>query len=393
MKRIGLASVYNKRNYGSILQTFALQKVIQNSGYECEIFDTSHIQSRIKRKRFEFYVRNLFNIRLYMSKKGMVLHKIRCKLNHTFGTKIASRNAEFSKFIMEKINFSEAFPSFSKLSEQCHEYDAIGVGSDQLWLPVNICGGFYTLEYVPETIPSFSYATSFGVSSIPSFLKSRTKAYLNKIHSISVREQTGTRIVHEMTGRDVPVVGDPIMLLSRDEWDKEIPDKSLYTESYIFCYFLGKTLKHREYAKKLAQEKRLKLVVLRHLEEYVAEDEKYGDYAPYDVDPFGLINLIRHATYICTDSFHASVFSIINHRQFLTFPRFADGSPLSTNERITSLLTFFSLINRWICSDKDFKKAINTQIDYSAIQASIEEFRTDSIDFLMETLKGRNSDD
>ena len=134
-------------------------------------------------------------------------------------------------------------------------------------------------------------------------------------------EESGKRIVKELTGRDVPVILDPTMVITRKQWDEAVPDQAVTDGEYLFCYFLGNNPSHREEASALAKSLGLKIVTLRHLDEYIASDEKFGDEAPYDVGPEEFVNLIRHAKYVCTDSFHGSVFSILYRKQFISFNR------------------------------------------------------------------------
>lgn len=81
--------------------------------------------------------------------------------------------------------------------------------------------------------------------------------------------------------------------------------------------FLGNNPPHREFAKRLKEATGCKIIALTHLDEFVKSDEGYADETPYDIDPADFLNLIRNAEYVCTDSFHCSVFSILYKRQFL----------------------------------------------------------------------------
>lgn len=92
-------------------------------------------------------------------------------------------------------------------------------------------------------------------------------------------------LVKELTGRDVPTILDPVFFLSKNEWLERIPNKREINEPYIFAYFLGAKQEYRNEVKKLAHDKGMKVVALRHMDQYVEEDENFGDFAPYDVSP------------------------------------------------------------------------------------------------------------
>ena len=86
---------------------------------------------------------------------------------------------------------------------------------------------FFNLLFVDDRVRKVAYASSFGVSEIPSFQRKATGAYLNRFYKIGVREQRGKEIVEELSHQKATVVVDPTMLLSRKEWEVEITNISL----------------------------------------------------------------------------------------------------------------------------------------------------------------------
>ena len=241
----------------------------------------------------------------------------------------------FNKFREKNFSskLSEVYYGYDKLKENAKKYTAVLTGSDQLWSPAGLPTNFYNLMFVPNNIKKISYASSFGVKYIPWYQKRRTSKYLKRINFISMRENSGRDIVKQLIGRDVPVVLDPVFMFDKDQWERFIPTKIEYENKYIFAYFLGKNPEHRNAVKKLAEKKGLKIVTLRHLDQFVEEDEQFGDYAPYDVAPDIFLNLLRGAEYVCTDSFHGAVFSIIHKKQFVVFNRYNNNSKHSKNSR------------------------------------------------------------
>lgn len=122
------------------------------------------------------------------------------------------------------------------------------------------------------------------------------------------------------------------------------------------------------------------------MDEYVAEDESFGDEAPYFVDPNDFVKYISNATYVCTDSFHCTIFSIIFHRQFMTFYRFANASKTSRNSRIDSLFDVLKIERERIFSG-DICSVIDNKIDYDAVDIKLNELRNDSLNFLSNALR------
>ena len=108
-----------------------------------------------------------------------------------------------------------------------------------------------------------------------------------------MREESGQKLVKELAGRYVPVVCDPTLLFTGEEWLSIQKDKPIVEDKYILCYFLGNNPPHREFAKRLREATGCKIIALTHLDEFVKSDEGYADETPYNVDPADFLNLIR----------------------------------------------------------------------------------------------------
>ena len=170
---------------------------------------------------------------------------------------------------------------------------------------------YYNLMFVPDDTLKISIASSFGVKEIPWYQKKRTVQYLNRIEYISMRENRGSEIVKELTGRDVPTILDPVFFLSKNEWLERIPNKREINEPYIFAYFLGATQEYRNAVKKLARDKGMKVVALRHMDQYVEEDENFGDFAPYSHTGYQYENFLKSSLWYLTDMLKIPAFQKI----------------------------------------------------------------------------------
>ena len=244
-------------------------------------------------------------------------------------------------------NLSRTFSSYKELSDFAdNNYSDVIVGSDQLWLPVNVVSDYYTLNWVSNNVNKISYATSFGISKIPSKYTEMYNKFLNHINYLSVREDVGVNLIKEIANKDATLVCDPTILLTRNEWEEIISDERIINDDYIFCYFLGSNIEHRKFVENLKKITGYKIVSLNHCDEYVKYSDKFADYTPYDVGPSEFVNLIKNAKYVCTDSFHGTVFSILFNKEFYTFERFKSNAKMSTNSRIYSLLKKTKLEDR-----------------------------------------------
>ena len=267
----------------------------------------------------------------------------------------------------------KTYYGYDELKKQSNKYSAFITGSDQLWSPSGLPTNFYNLMFTYEEAIRISYASSFGVKSIPWYQKNRTKAFLNRIQFISCREQTGSEIVKKLTDRDVPVVADPTMLFDGNEWKNMLPCKRVQEGQYIFSYILGTNKKYREEVRKLSKKTGLPVVSIH---QYVDADLGFGDVSITDAGPEEFIDLIRNAEYICTDSFHGSVFSILFHKRFVVFNRYSEKSSSSKNTRIENLCARLGLDNRKFSGD--ITKDVNEEIDYSVIDSKIKTIRNES---------------
>ncbi len=282
------------------------------------------------------------------------------------------RMKAFDRFRKEKFtNLSPVFIGYDNLCKGANRYSAVITGSDQLWSPAGLPTNFYNLMFVPDSIRKISIASSFGVKNIPWYQVSRTRNFLNRIEFISMRENRGSEIVKELTGREVPTILDPVFIFDEKEWAELIPINEEYNEPYIFAYFLGATPNHREAVKAVAKKLGCKIVTLRHLDQYVEMDECFGDYAPYDVDPAKFLNLLRGAKYVCTDSFHGSVFSIIHHKPFVTFNRYDENSKHSKNSRIDTLCSNLGLEDRRFASTDKLYSQLIAEINYKCVDEKL----------------------
>ena len=385
MEKIGICACYNTMNYGSMLQSFATQKTVESLGYDCEFIVYK------KKKTIGFILKQiprLLNKSLIYEKMLSVRKNKMLRKNQEILNKDLRRQKEFERFQEQYYkSFSPVYYGYKELCKAAVRYSSIIVGSDQLWSPAGLATNFYNLMFVPDEVNKISYATSFGVSEIPWYQRKRTGKYLSRIQHLSVRELRGSEIVYELTGRNAEVVADPTLLLTRDEWKRVIPEKRLIEEEYIFCYFLGENQQHRIIAEKLKEESGLPIVTMPFLDTFVECDVKFGDFQLFDVGPDDFVNAIRGAKYVLTDSFHGSVFSIINHKTFITLNRYLDGEG-SRNSRIDSLCEMLGLSKRRYKSDVAILEQMEQAINYDFVDEKLFDLRNKSMQFLSTSISG-----
>lgn len=387
-KKIGLAVVTYKDNFGSALQTFATQYSVEKLGFSVECISTSGVQGTIDSRKKKYYLGRVFNKEEFKYLLDSVTSRFRKKMkNAAYTENMAIRHEQYMRFNEQFLHFSEITNSFEELTQLSSKYDAIIVGSDQLWRPSNIAGGYFTLEFVPQGVKKIAYSTSFGVARLHRSIQKHAKSFLKSFDWISVRENSGKVIVKDMIGRDIPVVCDPTMLLSIDEWNHYVSPEPFIKGDYIACYIMGDSKQQRDFVRRLKKETGSKVVGLLHGSTYVSGDDEWVDEAPYNVGPFEFINILKHAKYVCTDSFHCSVFSILNNTPFFVFRRDSDNEETSANDRIYTLLSWAGLNNRLLNGNENIDDVLKLPLDYSKVNGRVLERRKDSLEFLTNALK------
>lgn len=385
MKKVAIVSCYFKHNYGSMLQAYATQKILDDMGIENETINVDKNVDFSKGKK-KYYLAQAMNFNFIKTKYGMVKLKIDKKLNKDLGNNIAVRDKKYEEF-KEVFRLTKPYKTYSELTQACKEnYRSVVVGSDQLWLPVNVVADYYTLNFVPEGVDRVSFSTSFGVSSVPEKYEEAYKSFLNKIDYLSVREEAGKKLIKNLTGRDATLVCDPTLLFNKEQWMTVQIEERIVKDKYIFCYFLGNNIEHRKFAERLKEKTGYKIVSLNHCDEYVKYSDVFADETPYNVGPAEFLNLIRNAECVCTDSFHGTVFSLINNVKFFTFRRYSNKSKISTNSRIDSLLNIVDLKERLIYGNEDINKELEKTIDFRDVNIKLENFRNNSKEFLKNVL-------
>ena len=242
-KKVGIVSCYFKHNYGSMLQAYATQQFLDNLGLENETINIEQNIDFSKGKK-KYYISQIFNYKFIKSKLGMIKLKFDKKINKKLGKNISIRDRKYEEF-KKKYKLTKPYLTYSELTEQSQKYSSVLVGSDQLWLPVNVVANYYTLNWVPENINKISYSTSFGVSNIPKKYKEIYKEFLSRINFLSVRESKGCELVKELAGKEAKLVCDPTLLLSKEDWMKvQYEDRIIIIlkciSYYLICFFIFK---------------------------------------------------------------------------------------------------------------------------------------------------------
>ncbi len=385
-----LADAYYVNNYGSKLQSFATQAILDKMGVENKTIACERVNKYLNKRKLIYYVKNIQNFDAFWAQVMRSLFKLQIKKNRVLTEGISVRNAEMKRFTDTKIRFTRPY-LFSKLGNMCEDYnvDMVIVGSDQLWLPSQIYADFYTLGWVPDRLKKISLATSLGVAKWDERTKNSARTFLSGFEAISVREDTGAGIIRELTSHDVKQICDPVLFFTKNEWKQLLNIKHVVSGQYIFCYFLGDNPWQRKWAKELSIITGMKIVTLPCMERYVKSDLDYAEETLYGISPEAFLGLIDGAAYVCTDSFHGTAFSVLFHRQFFVFKRFSDAHSASTNSRLESFLRMLDLEKRIVRKEDRAELIIKREIGYKDVDGRVEKMRRDSCEWLQSVVGGK----
>lgn len=300
MYKVLLITIQNPGNFGNRLQNYALQTILERLG--CLVYNLSVTNMNITTvRKIKIIVANVLSfcgMKRYVSsasewgrrRKGVV-----------FSNDYIHNFIFIQRDKLSTLNFTQ--------------YDAAVTGSDQVWhnwkrLQDEL--SYYYLDFIAKE-KRIAYAPSFGFPKFPQDDIEKHRKGLNGMKALSCREQEGCDLIYKLTGRTAQKVVDPTLLLTAGEWELiEKKPKFSLPEKYLLQFMLGS----------VSQEFRREIERVSHLRKIqVLNINDLNDSKHYIISPSEFIWLIHHADTICTDSFHASVFSILFERNLRVFER------------------------------------------------------------------------
>ena len=347
--RIGIITMYyNSSYYGGLLQAYALCKYLNDSGYPTKQITYDFYRKTISSsKDYKNLVSFLFK-RLQKRTNNLIIKTI--NIIHGVSELRKDRRNICAEF-RASIPHTETVYNDNSIEDCNNLFDIFIAGSDQVWNPDVFRPSFF-LSFVNEEKKKISYAASIGNSITGKEMQSEYEDALNKFDRISVREKSDINKLEDLCKKRVEWVVDPVFLLTEKQWETvSSPVQLNINKEYIFCYFLGDDKRHREIAQKVAIMCNCAIVTIPYMQmNYRKCDSKFGDEKLLDLTPAQFLYLVKNAKGIFTDSFHATAFSIIFNKWFITFGR-TDHPRM--NERITSITSLYNCGDRCVLDYSD----------------------------------------
>lgn len=366
MKSVAIISRHAISNYGSLLQAYALEKVIRDLGYDASTID--YILTEEKSWHL---------CRIDIANSAWNSDPLRRMVFYTINIpNRAIQFSKFSKFRKELLHLTKEYSSIKELKTSPPTVDLYCTGSDQVWNETihDKLDWCYFLDFLDKQ-KRIAYAASFGKDTVKNEVQARVKVALSKYSKISVRETSGIDILTNLnlTG---DVVLDPTLLLNHADWDDVIGNAISSNEKYVLLYQIHKNEKLVEYAKNYAKKVGCKVINIS----VSYTQRKEGIVFKWLPNYKEVLALLRDAYCVVTDSFHATAFSINFNKQFVTI------LPKLSASRIRSFLSLMKLENR-VLSDTTNYELPDDKIDYSDVNLKLEALRKESIAWLDTAIK------
>lgn len=367
MKKIGIVTIWSN-NYGSVLQAYALQTIIERLGYEAEIIqhyrDPYKTESQSRIKQIMHYSPSFLLEYAINYKRKRMLHQ------------------GYANFKSSRLKISkESYFQDSDFSDLSSRYDAIVVGSDMLWsYDFKDNWPFYYASFAPSE-KIVAYAPSFGKNDLSKEEIEMCKPMISRINHLSCREEAGVSFIKEQFGLTAEHVIDPTLLLNGAEWSHLLGDMPrLVKDSYILTYvFTGSCQNGRKQLFNQLNSRKDKQLLFISGQEGKFKSNIYNGY----FSPVEYVNLFRDADFTVTDTFHGLMFSLIFNKPFIVLDKSSFGV---SSDRQQSTLKTYGLEDRFVTPDIVVNDEL-MQLDYTSIEQMINVNREKSINYLKKALK------
>lgn len=355
--KIGIVTQPLLGNYGGIIQNFALQTVLRKMGHDPVTLD--YVPSL---GLYRFMCDNVKAILLYFSRRRRKFVKYYSR----------RENKGFADFVSRYIATTHFIHRYNNGVVQRYGLEAMVTGSDQVWRPKynDNLKDLYLDFVLDKNVRRIAYAASFGTADME-YSKKDIESCRNaaiRLQSISLREASGVTLFERYFGRKATEVLDPTLLLTAEEYSNIVSDVSITSQSFLVAYILD----DRNFYADLLNHS----IIAQGIERVVRIVENDPNISPKD-----WIAAFRDASFVVTDSFHGTVFSIIFRKPFIVFCNKSRGS-----DRVYSLLSKLGLSSRIVYPDGDCIGALRQPIAWESVADKLELLKKESLDFLCSSL-------
>ncbi len=357
--KVGIITFHRALNYGALLQAFALRHSLSKLNVDAQVLD----------------YRNSIIEEMYFYPSFAQRKTLKAKIKYLIqGKSELKRREKFENYRKKYLNLSGKLCNTDDLIVASERYDIFITGSDQVWnYTAHNFDKNYCLQFVNNKSKKYSYAASFGISSLPNEYINEYQKLLSDFAMCSVREKQGLDILRNLDIEQCRIDVDPTMLLTKEEWQSEFDITVKQKQKYIFAYYFELTDTLRSYIEQLAVKTGCIVVFIGNP---IKSPFHCRSRALKTADPIDFVNAVANAEYVVTNSFHGTAFSIIFNKKFYVEFLKTDSR---VNSRIENILQTFSLESRLIDTPK-----VDSEVDWNGVNLKMKELRIASLDYLKE---------
>lgn len=357
---IYVSTIIDSHNYGTVLQAVATRSVLEDYGNP--IF--------IDYCRPQWTTKGWAKSYMDNTERSLPERAVRLVANAPVRYRIRRL---FRSFIEKRLDLCDATPYLSGDAE-LDPYAVYCVGSDQTW---NIECNYgidpvYFLANVPASFRKISFSASFGRPSLSAEEAALTKPLLEQFDAISVRESSSVAILKDM-GLSGTALKDPVLVCRPEMWHELASGVPAAEEGYVLVYMLNDNPAMCTFARELAVHKGLRAKIVTFNPMKRAPEGIEGVCLP---TPEEWVALFRDASFVVTDSFHGTCFSLLFERPMVVFdpPRFS--------VRLKDVLSDFSLADRRVADGRDPMRIAAEPVNWSSIKTMKATFSGEAKTFL-----------
>lgn len=362
--KVGILTFPNSQSHGATLQMYALYKTVCKIGCDTEVIN--YFNSYMKAEK---HVRR--------GRNNSVKYKIKNKFRQILHYK---NRLAFRSFEKNNIKAYPEKPIVKKedLKKLSDRYDAVICGSDQVWNPdITDSDLSYFFDFCGAQTKRISYAPSFGKEELSEKFCESIRCELEKFSEISIREDSGKAIIEKIIGKEADLVADPSFFLNADEW-RSIEKKHLAAEKkYILYYTVSGSEELWQKCLAFSKKNNIKIIVIGgNIIKKIRNKNPLIEYA-VDVSPEQWLYLVDKASYIFTNSFHGTAFSLNFRKNF--FVKY----PVKYSTRLEQLITHTGMEKQVIEGDEELSAE---NISFELAEEKITELKELSLEFLGKAL-------
>lgn len=372
MKKIGIMTFHASLNCGSMLQAYALQTILtEKYKADVEIINYSNFGQRNYYSKWDIF-----------PKPSVLINNFKALPHYK---EIDKMRADYDEFSNKYLNIrTKLLKRRSQLKGIDNKFDIVIAGGDQVWnVRCRDADIAYFLSFV-KNAKKVAYSPSLGARNINKYALNPQKyaKLLNDFVYLSVREVNGQKWLKELTGKDIPLIADPTLLLNHDEWINHLSiRKTKNKEKFMVYYAFYYNNEHNdEILQKLSAKMNMPIYIIDRKSWAINKLDKYGIKLYEKSGPIGILELMENAEISLVQSFHGIIFSALFHKTFWSLRNQTIKNP--DDDRAKVILNQLGLEDRAITYKELLEKDITEKVDYKNADINIEKMRKRAFEYI-----------